>query len=302
MPEEQWEEPCRGAQSPQVRWVTIRKGSDALTLHVLEWPGDGTPFVLLHGLASNATTWGAVGRALAAQGHRVLAIDQRGHGRSDKPDMGYEFATVVDDLHLLMHELGIDAPIIAGQSWGGNVVLAYGARYPHDAQRLIFVDGGFLDLQSRPDATWERVAAELRPPPLTGTPRTILAERIQAMHPDWTAEGVAATLGNFEQLADGTVRPWLTLERHMRILRALWEQRPGELYRQVVAPVTVVAAEDAHNPAWLEVKRAQVQAAADGLSDVTVHWFTDTAHDIHVHRPDALVALMREQRYRGGSQ
>lgn len=278
--------------APVERWIPLRGDRTPLRLHVWEWPGTGRPFVLLHGLASNATTWLAVGRELAAQGHRVVAVDQRGHGRSDKPETGYDFATVAEDLHLLLRETATEAPIIAGQSWGGNVVLAFGARYPHAAHRLVFVDGGFLDLQARPGMTWERVAAELRPPPLAGMLRAELAQRIQTMHPDWTAAGVDATLNNFEALPDGTVRPWLTLERHMAILHAMWEQRPAALYPLIACPVTIVVAEDASNPSWMAVKHAQVTAATYGLAQVRVHWLPDTAHDIHVHRPALLAALI----------
>lgn len=285
--------------APLAQWITIRGNRAPLRLHVWEWAGSGRPFVLLHGLASNATTWWAVGNELAKRGHYVIAVDQRGHGRSDKPESGYDFATVADDLHFLLQEMAIEAPVIAGQSWGGNVVLAHGARYPLVAHRLVFVDGGFLDLQARPDMTWERVAEELRPPPLTGTPRQELAARIQAMHPNWTAAGVAATLNNFETLPDGTVRPWLTLDRHMAILRALWEQRPPELYPLIARPVTIVVAEDASNPAWMAVKRSQVAAAVRGLAQVRVHWLPETAHDIHVHRPATLAALMLDDLQEG---
>lgn len=285
----------QGETAPMEQWVPIRHQRAPLRLHVWEWPGTKRPFVLLHGLASNATTWWAVGNELAMQRHRVIAVDQRGHGRSDKPETGYDFATITDDLHFLLQEMAIDAPVIAGQSWGGNVVLAYGARHPLVAQRLILVDGGFLDLQARPGMSWERVASELRPPSLAGALRQELAARIQAMHPDWTAAGVAATLNNFETLPDGTVRPWLTLERHMAILRALWEQRPSELYPLITCPVTIVVAEDANNPEWMAAKRSQVAAAEQGLAQVRVHWLPDTAHDIHVHRPMTLAALMLDE-------
>ena len=222
----------------------------------------------------------------------VYAVDQRGHGRSDKPTAGYDFDTVADDLARLLDALGVADPIVVGQSWGGNVVLDFGARHPRHAAGLVLVDGGYLDLQARPEATWESVADQLRPPNLIGTPRAHLKERIWAMHPDWTEAGVEATLANFETLPDGTVRPWLNLERHMRILRALWEQRPGQLFAQVPLPVLIAVAEDRSNPAWMALKRQQVAAAEAGLEQVTVHWFHDTAHDIHVHRPEALAQLM----------
>lgn len=265
---------------------------ESLRLNVLHWPGEGKPFVLLHGLASNALTWGAVARHLQAAGHAVYAVDQRGHGHSDKPEDGYDFATVTGDLALLCDRLALASPIVAGQSWGGNVVLEFGARYAGRAARLVLVDGGFLDLQSRPDVTWEKIADQLRPPPLAGTPRSVLQQRMATYHADWSEEGIEATLGNFETLPDGTIRPWLTLDRHMRILRSLWDQRPPHLYGEVATPVLIAAAEDADNPEWMAVKHRQVAAAASLLPHAEVHWFAQTAHDIHVHRPEALADLM----------
>jgi pimeloyl-ACP methyl ester carboxylesterase len=267
----------------------IREG---LRLNVLHWAGTGRPFVLLHGLASNARTWGAVARHLHAAGHAVYAVDQRGHGHSDKPDNGYDFATVTEDLALLCDVLGLNRPVVVGQSWGGNVVLEFGARYGKRVAGLVMVDGGFLDLQSQPDVSWEQIADQLRPPPLAGTPRAEMRARLMGWHADWSEEGIEATLGNFEALPDGTIRPWLTLDRHMRILRSLWDQRPPQLYGRVPVPVLIAAADDGGSPEWTAVKHRQVAAAASRLPQVEVHWFEATAHDIHVHRPEALAALM----------
>jgi pimeloyl-ACP methyl ester carboxylesterase len=277
---------------PQDEWIDVRPAEGGLCLHIRRWPGSGRPFVLLHGLASNARTWEGVARHLSAAGHPVVTVDQRGHGRSDKPTGGYDFDTIAGDLARLLDVLAIEQPIVAGQSWGGNVVLEFGARHPRRAAGLVFVDGGFIDLQTRPGATWEQIAEQLRPPDLIGTPQVHLKTRIQQAHPDWTAEGIAAMLGNFETLPDGTIRPWLTMERHMRIVRAMWEQRPRELYPKVQAPVLIAVAEDRSNPTWMAIKHQQLDAAIALLPHGTVHWFTDTAHDIHVHRPAALAELM----------
>lgn len=272
---------------PQDKFIDI-----GLKLFIRDWPGEKTPFVLMHGLASNCHTWAGVGRHLAAAGHRVLAVDQRGHGLSDKPDHGYDFATITADLQRLLAALSLEQPILVGQSWGGNVLLEFGGRYPELARGLVFVDGGFLDLRGRPEETWEQLSEKLRPPHLTGTRRKQLKQRLQAGHPDWDDEGLEGTLANFETLPDGTIRPRLTLERHMKILRALWEQNVEMLFSQVTAPVLLCAAGDPKNPDWTAVKCHQVDMAERQIPRIKVHWFINTDHDIHVQKPIDLAQLM----------
>lgn len=264
-----------------------------LTLHIREWDGDEAPFLLVHGLASNAHTWDLVGEELARHGHRVIAVDQRGHGLSDKPQDGYDFKSVTADLRRLIDQLNLERPYIAGQSWGGNVVLAFAARYPGVARGYAFVDGGTIHLQADKDNSWHKISRDLRPPNLVGTPREALRQYIQHAHPDWCSAGVEATLANFEKLPDGTVRPWLTLERHMKILRALWEQRPPKLYGKVREPVLICLADDG-NDEWVVRKQRGAAEAEAGLAQVDVHWFSDTNHDIHIHRPHELASLMLE--------
>jgi pimeloyl-ACP methyl ester carboxylesterase len=270
------------------RYLPLKTG---VTLHARMWSGQRTPFVLLHGLASNCRTWDMVSRSLARAGHPVVAVDQRGHGLSEKPPGGYDFDTVSDDLAALIDALALDRPVVVGQSWGGNVVLAFGARHPGKASALGFVDGGFLDLQARRHNSWEAVSQQLRPPDLNGTRADALRARFRQAHPDWTEEGIEGTLANFEQLADGTVRPQLQLENHMAIVRALWEQRPRNLYPRVQEPVLICPASDG-NAEWTAAKRAQVEAAESDLRRVSVRWFENTDHDIHIHRPDQLVDVM----------
>lgn len=268
--------------------VTDRFIDIGLRLHIREWPGHKKPFVLVHGLSSNCRTWEGVAEHLAAAGHHIVTLDQRGHGLSDKPDEGYDFGTITADLLKLLDTLQLERPILAGQSWGGNVMLDFGARYPGRACGLAFIDGGYLDLRNRPDATWEKVSVELRPPDLLGTPRDILKNQIREMHPDWSEMGIEAMLANFETLPDGTVRPWLALQRHLKILRALWEQTPTTLYPQLTEPVLICVAEDHKHPDWMKVKAKQVNAAHNLIEQVEVHWFENTDHDIHIQKPAVL--------------
>lgn len=274
--------------APQDRWLSVR----GLELHVRHWEADGLPFVLVHGLASNCLTWEQVARRLHAAGHAVVTVDQRGHGLSSKPLHGYLFEEVAADLETLLQSLQLgQRPVLAGQSWGGNVVLEFAARYPGVSTGLVLVDGGYIELSSRPGSTWESISVELKPPYLVGTPRSDLGARLRAMHPDWSDAGIEHTLGNFETLSDGTMRPWLSLDRHMMILHALWEHHPPQLYPCVTEPVLIAWAESGDADS-LERKRNAVAQAQAALARCRVHRFESTDHDIHVHRPEALARVM----------
>ena len=279
---------------PVDRWVPVGGPPGGLKLHIRQWDGSGVPFVLLHGLASNCLTWEAVARNLNAAGHPVVTVDQRGHGLSDKPASGYSFEQVTNDLLDLIEVLRLDGrPIVAGQSWGGNVVLDFAGRHPGVSRGLVLVDGGFIELASRPEATWESISVQLKPPALAGSPRVELAARFRQMHPDWSDEGIEHSLANFETMPDGTIRPWLTLDRHMEILRALWEHGPSQLYARIDEPVLIAPA-DTGDREWSEHRRERVAAAEKSLRRCLVRWFPATAHDIHVHRPQELAQAMLE--------
>src|SRR6266508_6370430 len=117
---------------------------DGVVLHVRDWDGDGPPVVLLHGLASNARIWDGVASRLAGAGFRVAALDQRGHGDSEQPDAGYDFATVCRDLKAVLGALEADRPVLVGHSWGASVALQYAAERGDAVAGLVLVDGGLL--------------------------------------------------------------------------------------------------------------------------------------------------------------
>src|SRR5439155_15073928 len=165
------------------------------------------------------------------------------------------------------------------------------ARHPAAARGIVLVDGGLIELSARPGMTWERAEVDLRPPPLAGTRRADLAARLRQAQPDWSDEGIEATLANMETLPDGTIRPWLTLERHLEILRSLWDHHPSQLYATVTTPTLIVQADDG-NAEWTASKRANAAAAERALPKARVVWFAETAHDVHVHRPEALARLV----------
>ncbi|MGB8645529.1 MAG: alpha/beta hydrolase [Anaerolineae bacterium] len=274
-----------------------------LNFHYRDWGGQGTPMVLLHGLASTAHIYDLVA-PLLAEHFRVAALDQRGHGESDKPETGYGFGEIGADLLAFLDAMQFARPVLVGHSWGGNGVLQFAAAHPDRAGALVMIDGGFIDMQSNPEMTWERTREQLAPPQLAGMNVEEFRNRIKKWTGRmWSAEVEQVVLANFEILPDQTIRPRLSFDRHMQILRALWEQRPPELYPEIRCPVLLLPAEteptSEGEQRFVARKRVNVQRAEEALAQSKTVWFQNTVHDVPVQRPlelaEAITLFVREE-------
>jgi 3-oxoadipate enol-lactonase len=103
-----------------------------------ELHGSGAPMVLIGGLASDISQWGWL-TDWCAQTHRVLAFDNRGAGRTDKPDAPYTIPMMADDTDALMDTVGMSNATVLGISMGGKIALDLALRYPDRISRLILV-------------------------------------------------------------------------------------------------------------------------------------------------------------------
>ena len=269
-----------------------------LSFHYREYERDGRPLVLLHGVASTSRIFMLLGPILGER-FRALALDQRGHGESAKPDGGYDFDSVTKDLKSFIEELGLERPVIVGHSWGGNVAMQYAADYPERVAGLVLVDGGFLEISARPGATWEQAERQMAPPDMTHLRAEELIEMAKKweLGSQWSDEIEAAILANFEVLPNGKIRARLSRANHVQVVRALWDQRVSELAPNVACPVLFIAAERAGSEGterWMELKRAGIERAEGLLRHVEVHWMKDTIHDIPLHKPRELAQLIEE--------
>lgn len=265
-----------------------------LQFHYREWSRRGTPLILLHGLSSQSHIFDRVAPLLADH-FRVFALDQRGHGESDKPDSGYDFKSVAGDLRAFLDALKIKRAIIAGHSWGGAVALYFAAHYPERTRAVILIDGGFGDMQANPEMTWERTEKELAPSFMEGMPVDEFRARIKNYAGKlWSPSLEATILGNFEITPDHTIRRRLSHENHMKILRALWEQRPGTLYPLVKCPALLLPAVmgTEENRDRAAMRRTQTITAAAALKNGQLVWFKNTVHDIPIHRPRKLANVI----------
>jgi len=263
-----------------------------VTLRTLRWgdanaSGDRPAFVLVHGLASNARLWDGVGLALAEAGFASIAVDLRGHGRSDKPDDGYDMDTVTDDLLALIDAEGLDRPIVAGQSWGGNLVVELAWRHGSSVRGICAVDGGIIELADR-FPRWEDCEEALKPPPLLGMRATRIEGMLRAAHPNWPEAAIEGQMANFEIREDGTIAPWLTFDRHLLVLRGLWEHHPFSRFPEITVPVMFAPADTGTDPAWTAGKREGIAKAEAVLGRSRTHWFAPADHDLHAQFPERL--------------
>lgn len=121
------------------RWITL----NGLRFHYLErGRPDAPPLILLHGFTSHARSWDHVAEAMTDR-FRVLALDQRGHGDSDRaPDRDYRVAAMAADLAAFADTLCPGPLSLVGLSMGGRVSMAYAGANPGRIARLVLVDIG----------------------------------------------------------------------------------------------------------------------------------------------------------------
>jgi pimeloyl-ACP methyl ester carboxylesterase len=131
----------------------------------------------------------------------------------------------------------------------------------------------------------------MTPPDLSAMTATELTRVLRAGHPDWPPDSIDAVLASFDVLADGTVRPVLTLERHLTIVRSMWDRRPSEVYPRVTVPVLLVPADGGDD--WTAGRRVEVARAEAAIPRVRVVWL-EGEHDLHAQRPDDVARLLHD--------
>ena len=98
------------------------------------------PVVLVHSLAGNSTHWSKQLEHLR-QTRRAVALDLRGHGRSERPRNGdYTIAGMAGDVAAVADTLGLDKFVLVGHSMGGGVALTYAGAHPDRVAGLVLLD------------------------------------------------------------------------------------------------------------------------------------------------------------------
>ncbi|MEB1806156.1 MAG: alpha/beta hydrolase [Bacillaceae bacterium] len=116
--------------------------ANGLQFHIVDYGGQGEETILcIHGLTANARCWDAVAERLIHR-YRVLALDLRGRGDSEKPQSGYSIKQHAEDINKIIQQLNLDQVILVGHSLGAMIGVVFSSMYPKMVSSLILIDGG----------------------------------------------------------------------------------------------------------------------------------------------------------------
>jgi len=267
---------------------TLATGTREVLLRVCEWPGDGPPVVVLHGFLEQGAAWDAVATRL---GRRVIAPDQRGHGRSGHVGTGgfYHFWDYVSDLDALVAHLGGTVDLI-GHSMGGTVAALFAACRPETIRRLVLVEGlGPADTTDDPVRHAVRFLDHRRRPSRHPVFADVTAarQRIQLYNPH-LPDAVAQRLGARGSRPIAGARTWAWDARHrMRNPTPFSGSQFKCFLQRITAPTLLVSGGKSTFTLPDHAERAAQ------ILDATAVVLPDSGHLLHHDAPAALAEAIR---------
>jgi pimeloyl-ACP methyl ester carboxylesterase len=189
--------------------------------------------------------------------------------------------------------------VVVGHSWGALVALAWAAWHPDRVQAVILVDGAIFPFREAPGATWEQVAERLAPPDLSGVALESLLDRSRTALSFLDEPFRLAYFGAIMQiLPDGTVRARLPRDKHMRIVRTMWDTDASSLFAALRCPALALLARrtpsDAEGRRMEELRVQMAERLLQTQPLLQVRWLDNTIHDVPLQRPALLAEAITE--------
>ncbi|ETA52236.1 alpha/beta fold hydrolase [Ponticoccus alexandrii] len=124
-------------------WTSQIVDLDGVNIRYLDNGGTGPVLLCLHGTSMTAHAWGHLGASLRDVA-RVIAVDMRGHGASDRPATDYTIAEMAGDIARLAERLDLTGITLVGSSVGNQVAVSFAAAHPDRIAGLILSDPSFF--------------------------------------------------------------------------------------------------------------------------------------------------------------
>lgn len=259
--------------------ATVPFERDGVRLAAHDFGGDGPAVLLLHGLAGYAGEWGETAAWLTRRA-RVVALEARGHGRSERhpPDVSPE--AHVADAAMVIDRLELARCVVVGQSLGGVVALRLAAGHPQAVRGLVLVEAGPEGGGPGVDDKVAAVDASLRRWPVP------FGSRASAVDFFGGDTGPARVWADGLEERDGGLWPCFDPAVLVRTLREAISRPAWEPWRQLECPVLVVRGGEG----TLSVQEARSMLACHGAA--TLVEVADAGHDVHLERPAAWRAAL----------
>ena len=220
----------------------VKARGDGVAIQLAQWPGEGESVLCIHGLTANCRCWDRLAQTISTE-KRVLAMDLRGRGFSEKPETGFSIEHHCRDIEAVVHDLGLETVTVMGHSLGASIAAYFAATRPGMVEKTVLLDGaGQLS-----EAQMEKVVAGIK----------LSLERLGKVFPSY--ENYMETLKQapffkawndyldayfqYEiEAVEGGVRSRVYPEGVQEELANMRAFRIGDYYRDIASPVLILRA------------------------------------------------------------
>jgi pimeloyl-ACP methyl ester carboxylesterase len=242
---------------------------NSIQLHYLDYAGGEPTLILLPGLTANAHAFDGLIQAGLSARFRVLALDLRGRGLSDKPATGYSMPEHAADVISLLDHLNIEQVVMCGHSFGGLLTLYLAAHYPERVKKLVIIDSSGLLVNPQ---TRELIKPSLDRLGMTVPSWDLYLEAMKRapFFADWWDSTIESYFrADVEMNKDGTVRPRSRTENIVEAMDKAGEEDWPAHISAITQPAILLHALGAYGLAGAPpiVTLEQAKATADALKD-----------------------------------
>lgn len=266
-------------------WTSQVVDLDGVRIRYLDTGGTGPVVLCLHGTSMSAHAWGHLAASLGDMA-RVIAVDMRGHGASDRPASGYTIAELAGDIARLVERLDLKGVTLVGSSVGNQVAVAFAAAHPARVAGLVLSDPSFFvadgeivkylrSHHSRPRNYPSRAAAEAFAMALPQRAGLSPALHRMAMEGDFRAE------------PDGSWSWAYDLPAITRIFLNLSVDQSADV-AAIRAPVLVLNADRSN-----VLSGAQAEGLARSFANARLEVIANSNHTIWGDQPEVLAGKVR---------
>jgi pimeloyl-ACP methyl ester carboxylesterase len=256
---------------------------DGRTFRYLERPGGGPPLLFLHGLGDTADQFEPIAARLP-DGWRLIAVDQRGHGGSFKPEEGYSPLDYAEDARLLLETLEIPSVHLFGHSMGGRNGLILAAQHPERIRSLIVGDIGPDENLADIEATrnfFENL------PESFARPEEARAHWRQRK-PGYPEQHLNLLMRNLEPGPDGPLRWRYSTAACIAAVTAARSRSWWEFLERVQCPVLLL-----HVEGSTELSTAVAGRMRQALPTARYAQIPDSGHNFHLESPERAASEIR---------